>query len=40
MIVNETMTFEDVLLVPQLSEIYSRKEIDLTSALSDQHALS
>ena len=33
--INETVTFDDVLLVPQYSEIMSRKTIDISSKLSD-----
>ena len=35
----QTITFDDVLLVPQYSEIVSRKSIDISSALSDNIVL-
>ena len=37
--INETVTFDDVLLVPQYSEIMSRKTIDISSNLSDDMPL-
>ena len=33
--IQEALTYNDVLLVPQYSDIVSRKEVDLTSWLSD-----
>ena len=34
------LSYDDVLLVPQYSDIVSRKEVDLSSALDDQRTLS
>ena len=36
MTLQKTLSFDDVLLVPQMSEIKSRKEVDLTSTINDK----
>ena len=38
--IKETITFDDVLLVPQYSEVISRNSIDIGSALSDEIKLT
>ena len=35
MLIQETLTYDDVLLVPQYSDIESRSEIDISSCLDD-----
>ena len=37
--IKDTVTFDDVLLVPQYSEVVSRKSIDLSSELSENIVL-
>lgn len=34
--IQKTLSFDDILLVPQMSDIESRKEVDLTSAIRDK----
>ena len=36
----ETLTYQDVLLVPQYSDIRSRSEVDISSSLSDNMKLA